>query len=71
MERASVLLTGASGFVGGALLPALSEVGSLRCLVRDASRLGDGYRSWAVEADLADPDSLGPVLEGVACPCSR
>ncbi len=65
VERASVLLTGASGFVGGALLPALSGVDSLRCLVRDASRLGEGHRSLAVEADLADPDSLAPVLEGM------
>lgn len=65
IERASVLLTGASGFVGGALLPALSEIGSLRCLVRDASRLEEGVRSLAVEADLADADSLVPALEGM------
>ena len=65
VERASVLLTGASGFVGGALLPALNEVGSLRCLVRDASRLEEGVRSLAVEADLSDADSLVPALEGM------
>ena len=64
-ERASILLTGASGFVGGALLPALVEGGAIRCLVRDASRLGDGYRSMAVEADLSDPDSLATALEGM------
>jgi len=64
-ERVSVLLTGASGFVGGALLPALVEIGSLRCLVRDATRLAEGYRSLAVEADLADVDSLEPALVGM------
>lgn len=64
-ERVSVLLTGASGFVGGALLPALVEIGSLRCLVRDATRLEEGYRSLAVEADLADVDSLEPALVGM------
>jgi uncharacterized protein YbjT (DUF2867 family) len=65
VERASILLTGASGFVGGALLPALTEGGSIRCLVRNASRLGDSYRSLAVEADLSDAESLAPVLEGM------
>ena len=65
-ERASVLLTGASGFVGGALLPALTRAGAIRCLVRDAERLGDEYRSLAVEADLSDAESLIPALEGMA-----
>ena len=65
VERVSVLLTGASGFVGGALLPALAELGSLRCLVRDATRLEEGVRSLAVEADLSDADSLVPALEGM------
>ena len=64
-ERASVLLTGASGFVGGALLPALLELKGLRCLVRDASRLADSHRSLAVEADLSDAESLIPALEGM------
>ena len=65
IERASVLLTGASGFVGSALLPALTDLGPLRCLVRDATRLGEGVRSLAVEADLSDADSLVPALEGM------
>jgi uncharacterized protein YbjT (DUF2867 family) len=65
VERASLLLTGASGFVGGALLPALTATGSIRCLVRDASRLGEDYRGLAVEADLGDAESLLPALEGM------
>ena len=65
VERASVLLTGASGFVGGALLPALAEIGGLRCLVRNASRLGEQHRGLAVEADLGDLDSLRAALEGM------
>ena len=64
-ERASVLLTGASGFVGGALLPALADAGPIRCLVRDASRLGEAQRALAVEADLSELDSLKPALEGM------
>lgn len=64
-ERASVLLTGASGFVGGALAPALGKAGPIRCLVRDASRLSEEQRNDAVEADLSDPSSLEPALEGM------
>ncbi len=64
VERASLLLTGASGFVGGELLPALRALGSIRCLVRDATRLGEDDRSLAIEADLSDEESLVPALEG-------
>lgn len=64
-HRATVLLTGASGFVGGALLPALRETGAIRCLVRDASRLAELPAGDVVEADLSDGDSLAPALEGM------
>lgn len=60
-----ILLTGASGFVGGALLPALSKTGAVRCLVRDVSRLPEDFRGLAVEADLAEPESLSAALEGM------
>ncbi|HVE67961.1 MAG TPA: NAD(P)H-binding protein [Solirubrobacteraceae bacterium] len=62
---ASVLLTGASGFVGGALLPALRDAGVIRCLVRDATRLSERQSGEVVEADLADRESLVPALEGM------
>ncbi len=64
-ERTAVLLTGASGFVGGALLPALAEADSVRCLVRDAGRLKPAGGVHVVEADLSDSDSLAPALEGM------
>jgi uncharacterized protein YbjT (DUF2867 family) len=66
-STATVLLTGATGFVGNALLAHLRDV-PLRCLVRDASRLlrdDDEAGPEAVEADLSDIESLRPALEGI------
>jgi uncharacterized protein YbjT (DUF2867 family) len=64
-ERATLLLTGATGFVGGELLSALRSRERVRCLVRDASKLQDAEGLETVEADLGEPDSLEPALEGV------
>lgn len=38
----------------------------MRCLVRDASKLQDADGLDTVEADLGEPDSLEPALEGVS-----
>ncbi|MDQ3714549.1 MAG: NAD(P)H-binding protein, partial [Actinomycetota bacterium] len=62
------LVTGASGYVGGRLVPALLASGwSVRAMVRKASRLRD--YPWAadvtvVEGDVLDVDSLAPALDG-------
>ena len=64
-ERIATLLTGASGFVGGALLPALAGEGRVRCLVRDATRLSPAGDVHVVQADLSDSESLAPALEGM------
>ncbi len=63
-----VLLTGATGFVGGRLLPVLSGAGyRVRCLARDPQhlrpRLPPGAE--AVRGDLLDPDSLAAAMKGV------
>lgn len=62
-----VLLTGASGYVGGRLLPQLLERHRVRCLSRDPDRLRPRISPDAelAQADLLEPASLGPALEGV------
>ena len=45
-----ILVTGATGYVGGRLIPELLRAGhDIRCLVRDASRLPDKW--WSDQVD--------------------
>ena len=62
-----LLLTGASGQVGGALLRRLTAEGRpVRCLVRDPRGLGpDRVRVQIVLGDLSDPPSFRNALRGV------
>jgi len=62
-----ILLTGATGTVGRALLRRLTASGTpVRCLVRDPGRLGaDRVRVQIVLGDLADPASFRNALRGV------
>ncbi|WP_153033794.1 SDR family oxidoreductase [Amycolatopsis sp. YIM 10] len=63
------LVTGATGYIGGRLVPGLLAAGySVRCLVRDPSKLRDV--PWAgeveiVRGDVLDADSLHAATEGV------
>jgi uncharacterized protein YbjT (DUF2867 family) len=60
----TVLVTGATGFIGRRLVPALIEAGHD---VRAMTRRPEAYdgQGTPVGADVSDPDSLRPALEGV------
>ncbi|HSF83364.1 MAG TPA: SDR family oxidoreductase [Anaerolineales bacterium] len=64
-----ILVTGATGYIGGRLVARLLERGfRVRCLVRDPSRL-EG-RTWrdkveVVVGDVLEPASLQPAMQGV------
>ena len=62
-----LLLTGATGLVGSALLPRLTATGRpVRCLVRDPRRLGaERVRVQLALGDLSDPPSFRNALRGV------
>ena len=62
----SLLLTGATGFVGGAVRPALLREGwRVRCLTRHAARARerDPGLDW-IQGDMADSASVAQALEG-------
>src|SRR4051794_6375943 len=66
MAGRRVLLTGATGFVGGALRPALEAAGwQPRCMTRDvaAARRARPEVDW-IEGDVADEDALVGAMTG-------
>ena len=65
-----VLVTGATGYIGGRLVPRLVEAGyPVRCLVREPRKLG--HRPWVndprvevVKGDVSDTACLRSAMQG-------
>jgi uncharacterized protein YbjT (DUF2867 family) len=68
-DKPLVLVTGATGYIGGRLVPRLLEMGiRVRCLVRDPSRLEGRPWHGAVEivgGDVLQPETLVRAMQGV------
>ena len=72
-SRGVILLTGATGYIGGRLGPRLRDAGwRLRCITRSASKLQ--ARDWAansdveiIEADAENEDALAEAMRGCSC----
>jgi uncharacterized protein YbjT (DUF2867 family) len=69
MTAQRILVTGATGYVGGRLVPRLLAAGhAVRCLARDPGRLAG--RPWrdrveVVSGDALEPATLAPALAGI------
>jgi uncharacterized protein YbjT (DUF2867 family) len=68
-DAVTCLVTGATGYIGGRLVPGLLARGHrVRCLARSPDRLRD--HPWArdvevVRGDVMDPESVGAAMRGV------
>ena len=64
----TILLTGATGYVGGRLLPLLEARGErVRCLARQPQNLGElaNLAAEVVQGDVLDTESLRIALDGI------
>jgi uncharacterized protein YbjT (DUF2867 family) len=69
-QKPLILVTGATGYVAGCLLPVLLSKGyEVRCLVRNPARLQE--QSWCsrveiIQGDVTQPQSLPAAMQGVS-----
>jgi uncharacterized protein YbjT (DUF2867 family) len=63
------LVTGATGYIGGRLVPELLDAGHrVRCVARSPDKLRDhpwAGRAEVVRGDVTDPESVGDALRGI------
>ncbi|MEV4969527.1 SDR family oxidoreductase [Streptomyces scopuliridis] len=68
-EQARCLVTGATGYLGGRLVPELLDAGhTVRCLARSPDKLRDhpwSGRTEVVRGDVTDPESVRAALDGI------
>ena len=68
MSQGPVLLTGATGYIGGRLLRRFEDGGrAVRCLVRQPGRLHTTAPTTEIAGDCLDEASLDRALAGVQC----
>lgn len=62
-----ILVTGATGYIGGRLYPRLAAQGyRVRCLARNPAHVrAEGFPVEVVKGDVLDPTSMAAALEGV------
>jgi uncharacterized protein YbjT (DUF2867 family) len=66
MSTRRALVTGATGYIGGRLVPRLLEAGfSVRVLVRNADKLKDV--PWRSQVDIVEGDLLDADIVNEAC----
>ena len=65
----TVLVSGATGYIGGRLVPELLDAGfTVRCMARDPARLRDypwAERVQTVKADMTKPATLTAAFDGI------
>jgi uncharacterized protein YbjT (DUF2867 family) len=70
MRNKQILITGATGYIGGRIVPRLLDLDyQVRVLVRDPGRLQG--RDWVemvevVQGDVLKPETLGSVMDGIS-----
>ncbi|HLK56326.1 MAG TPA: SDR family oxidoreductase, partial [Chthonomonadaceae bacterium] len=74
MQKRRILVTGATGYVGGRLVPLLLQKGyAVRCMARDPRKLAGRWDAAVttegqleiVPGDVLKPETLAPALQGV------
>ena len=64
----NILVTGATGYIGGRLVPVLENLGyNVRCLARNSESLNNkvGPETQVYSGDMLDPETLSPALKDI------